>query len=75
MIETHCQICYTSIETDIMACDICDKIYCEDCSYTFTIYYQHEGSRCFLCSGQKRLKSLSKENIRDNKLKIFLSNQ
>ncbi len=49
-----------------------DEVYCEDCSYTFSIHYQHEGARCFRCSEQKRLKPLSKETIRDNKLKLFL---
>jgi hypothetical protein len=73
MVDPHCHICYTTnVEPDIMVCDICDEVYCEDCSYTFTIHYQHQGARCFWCSNQNRLKPLSKETIRDNKLKLFL---
>lgn len=73
MVEPHCHICYTTnVESDIMVCDICDEVYCEDCSYTFSIHYQHQGARCFWCSEQRRLKPLSKEIIRDNKLKLFL---
>jgi hypothetical protein len=75
MIEPHCHICYTAnVEPDIMVCDICDGVYCEDCSYTFSIHYQHQGARCFRCSDQKRLKPLSMETIRDNKLKLFIKN-
>jgi hypothetical protein len=73
MVDPHCHICYTTnVEPDIMVCDRCGEVYCEDCSYTFTIHYQHQGARCFWCSEQKRLKPLTKETIRDNKLKLFL---
>ena len=69
----HCHICYTTdVEPDIMVCDICDEIYCEDCSYTFGLHYQHQGARCHWCSDQKRLKPLTKEKLRDNKLKLLL---
>ncbi len=67
----HCHICYsTDVEPDIMVCDICDEIYCEDCSYTFSLHYQHQGARCFSCADQGRLKPLTKEMIRENKLKL-----
>ena len=69
----HCYICFSdNVEPDIMICDTCENIYCEDCSYTFTLYYQHQGARCYWCSEQKRLKPLSKLDIRNNKLKLFL---
>ena len=73
MITPHCYICYTMVlGTDIMVCDTCDEIYCEDCSYTFSLHYQHQGSRCHSCADQRRRKILTKEVIRDNKIKLFL---
>jgi hypothetical protein len=69
----HCYICYTTVlGPDIMVCDTCDEIYCEDCSYTFSLHYQHQGARCHWCSDQRRLKPLTKEMLRDNKLKLLL---
>lgn len=69
----HCHICYTTdVDPDIMVCDTCDEIYCEDCSYTFSLHYQHQGARCHWCSDQSRLKPLTKEKLRDNKLKLLL---
>ena len=70
MLETHCHICYSTNVEDIMICDICEKIYCEDCSYTFTLHYQHQGSRCYQCADQNRRIALDK---RDSKINgIFL---
>ena len=68
--EKHCHICYT---TDVeFKCDMCDKYYCEECSYTYTIHYQHQGGRCYWCSDQKRKKPLTIASIRENKLKLIL---
>jgi len=68
----YCHICYSLNIFEDIVCDTCEGYYCEDCSYTFTIHYQHEGNRCFWCSDQNRLKPLTKEMIRDNKFKIIL---
>ena len=67
----HCHICYT-IEDELFICDKCDELYCLDCSYTYTIHFQYEGCMCHWCSDQKRLKELSKSDIRENKLKLIL---
>lgn len=63
------KVCYICLSGDIFyddgeafICDTCDEYYCEDCSYTFTIHYQHEGMRCYICSGQKRRTPLCKRN-------------
>lgn len=67
----HCYICYsTSVEEDCV-CDRCDEYYCSECSYTFEYYYQHEGTRCHWCADQSRRKPLTKEMIRENKLKLI----
>jgi hypothetical protein len=66
----HCHICYSIDET--YTCESCDELYCLDCSYTYTIHYQYEGNLCYRCSEQKRIKPLSKEIIRDNKIEIIL---
>jgi hypothetical protein len=67
----HCHICYsTSVEEDCV-CDTCDEYYCSECSYTFTLHYQHEGARCHWCADQSRRKPLTKEMIRENKLKLI----
>jgi hypothetical protein len=66
-----CYICYsTNVDCD-MICDMCDEIYCEGCSYTFSLHYQHQGSRCYVCAEQSRMSYLSKADIRDNKLKLL----
>jgi len=67
----HCYICYSTNVDEDFICDTCDQYYCEDCSYTFTLHYQHEGPRCFLCADQGRRKPLTKDMIRDNKLKMI----
>jgi hypothetical protein len=67
-----CYICYTlNIDEDFI-CDTCDNYYCEDCSYTFSLHYQHQGSRCYSCADQSRLNPLLKEVIRNNKLLILV---
>lgn len=66
-----CHICFTkNIDEDII-CDICDNYYCEDCSYTYSPHYQYQGSRCYLCADQNRLKPLNKFTIRNNKLLLI----
>lgn len=52
-----------------LICDICDEYYCYDCSYTYTIHYQHEGMRCYHCAGQSRRVPLNK---RDYKIDYIL---
>lgn len=68
----HCSICFIFPVDDNMICDLCDEHYCEDCSYTFTLHYQYQGSRCYQCSGQNRIKKLNKEDIRQNKIELTL---
>ena len=62
-----CYICFQQIEENFV-CDRCDEHYCEDCSYTFSLHYQHQGARCYSCADQSRRKPLTKQMIRDNKL-------
>lgn len=69
----YCHICYTTDVEDEFICDSCDNYYCEDCSYTFTLHYQFQGGRCYECSDQKRRKLLTKEMIRDNKIKFLIN--
>lgn len=68
----HCYICYQKTDEDFL-CDRCEQYYCEDCSYIFTIHYQHQGSRCYSCADQSRLKPLLESNIRDNKINLILN--
>lgn len=69
----HCHICYTENVDPEWICDKCDQHYCEDCSYTFSPHYQHQGSRCYQCADQERKERLKIEDIRDNKMIIFLN--
>ncbi len=70
-INKYCHICY-SPNIDEWVCDRCEQHYCEDCSYTFGIHYQYEGALCYHCSDQNRRKPLTREMIRDNKIKLVL---
>lgn len=76
--EKYCYICYSldiddfgCDDEDCYRCDMCEQFYCQDCSYTFGIYYQHEGPRCYRCADQSRRKNLTKEEIRDNRIKLI----
>ena len=73
MSEKLCHICLSDNifyeENEPLICDMCDEYYCEDCSYTFTIHYQHEGMRCYQCADQSRRKPLNK---RDSKIDYIL---
>lgn len=69
-----CHICFVETEDDYL-CDTCDEYYCDDCSYTFTLYYQFQGSRCHFCSDQKRLKPISKGDILNNKINYILNSK
>ena len=67
----YCEICY-EIDTDpILVCDTCECNYCEDCSYTFSIHYQFQGGRCYICADQRRRRSLTIEEKRDKKIKFL----
>ncbi len=70
--EIYCHICYDDTD-DYMICDTCDNHYCDGCSYTYTLHYQHQGSRCYHCSDQRRRKPITKSQIRKNKLKRFIN--
>ncbi len=70
----HCHICYTLNVDDEFICDKCENYYCEDCSYSYTIHFQYEGGLCYHCSDQKRRNTLSKEDIRNNKILIIFDN-
>ncbi len=63
-----CYICYSQTEPEFI-CDKCEQFYCEDCSYTFTIHYQYEGSQCYWCSDQCRKKPL---NLRNSKIDYII---
>lgn len=68
----QCYICYSPDIDDEFICDRCDNHYCDECTYTYTLHYQYQGSRCYLCSGQSRIKKLTTDIIRENKLKSIL---
>ena len=70
------KLCYICLGKDIfyddnqpLICDVCDEYYCYDCSYTYTIHYQHEGMRCYHCANQSRRVPLNK---RDYKIDYIL---
>jgi hypothetical protein len=67
----HCYHCFTTIVDEDFICDTCEELYCEECSYTFSLHYQFQGSRCYSCADQSRRNRLTKEEIRDNKLKLI----
>jgi len=74
MCKLYCYICYSIDEVDEeIICDNCENHYCYDCSYTYSMHYQYEGCLCYWCSDQHRRKKLTKEIIRNNKLKIILN--
>ena len=73
--KKHCYICYSDNTDDDFICDTCNEYYCEDCSYTFSLHYQHQGTRCYFCADQRRRKELDKSIIRENKIKLFLNYQ
>ena len=74
MKKTHCHICYSEFVEEEIICDECENHYCDDCSYTYSLQYQYEGSLCYNCSDQSRRKKLTKEIIRNNKMKLILNN-
>lgn len=65
-----CYICYSKTDDDYI-CDRCDEHYCYDCSYTFSLHYQHQGSRCYYCADQSRRDQLTKEDKRNNLLVLW----
>lgn len=67
----HCGRCYTMDVDEEFICDTCEEHYCEECSYTFTIHYQFQGSRCYLCADQFRRNKLELSTKRDNKIKLI----
>ena len=71
----YCHICYYLNTDEDFICDTCEQYYCEECSYTFTLHYQHEGPRCYWCADQGRRKPLSKADIIDNKMKILFNGE
>lgn len=72
-VNNYCHICYSMNIDPEYVCDRCEQHYCWDCSYTFTIHYQYEGSLCHYCSDQRRRIPLTKDMKRDNKIKLVLS--
>ena len=71
----YCYICYTENVDPEWICDICGENYCEDCSYTFSIHFQYQGSRCYLCSNQMRRNPLPPiEVLRERKINLYVGN-
>ena len=68
----HCYICFR-ITDEYHLCDTCDRHYCEDCSYRYSLHYQHQGSRCYECADQSRMKPLTKLDIRNNKIELLIN--
>lgn len=68
--KCFCSICYRQTEPEFL-CDMCDYYYCEDCSYQFTLHYQFQGTRCYRCAEQRRLSTLDKIEVRNNKLRCL----
>jgi hypothetical protein len=60
-----CYICHSPLQ-DLYICDRCEEYYCENCSYSYTLNYQFQGSRCYACAGQDRRYKLSIEEIDRN---------
>lgn len=67
----YCYICFHITEPEFL-CDSCDRYYCEECSYAFTIHYQFQGARCYSCADQRRIKPLNKIELRDNKINFSI---
>lgn len=68
--ECYCEICNGLTEPEWI-CDTCERYYCEDCLYSFTIHYQFQGSRCYQCADQSRRTSLIPD-LRDNSIRYIL---
>lgn len=68
----YCHICYTQDVDPDFICDKCDEHYCYDCSYTFSLHYQHEGSRCYECADQSRRTRLDNRDVKINYLLLNL---
>lgn len=66
----YCYICYGLSEEDLI-CEKCDRHYCHDCSYTFTLHYQFQGGQCYKCSEQPRITKLEASYIRENIMNIL----
>ncbi len=68
----YCINCYTmdNVDPDFI-CDRCEGYYCSECSYSFTLHYQFQGSRCYLCADQSRRNALTLETKRENKIKLI----
>lgn len=65
--KVYCYICYKETYEELI-CDTCEEYYCEDCSYIYTLHYQFEGCRCYICSNQYRISPLNKSEVRENKI-------
>jgi hypothetical protein len=68
----QCYICYTTAVDPEWVCDRCNEHYCEDCSYTFGLHYQFQGSRCYRCADQDRREKLDERDIRENRINQIL---
>ena len=68
----YCSICYVMNVDEDFICDTCEGYYCDECSYTFSLHYQFQGSRCYLCADQRRRKHLSLLEKRENKFNLLL---
>jgi len=73
MSELICHICLSDDiwidDNEPLICDSCGEYYCYECSYTYTIHYQYEGSKCYQCADQSRRTPL---NRRDYKIDYIL---
>lgn len=72
--DNICHICLSDNIIDDgdgtpLTCDKCGEFYCEECSYTFSIHFQYQGSLCYHCANQSRRAPLNK---RDYKIDYIL---
>jgi len=63
----YCYICYAQTDPEWI-CETCDEHYCEDCSYTFSLHYQFQGSQCYQCADQYRREKLDMRDVRINQI-------
>lgn len=67
----YCIHCFSTSVEECDICDICECRYCYDCSYTYSLHYQFQGSRCYMCADQSRRTKLPLDDKRVNAIKLL----